>query len=54
MTKESRSAFACGNPQSIRPGRVVTHMLSVPAFQLGNPTALFVLSKADDPALHIQ
>jgi len=27
-------------------------MLSMPAFQLGNPLALFVLPKADDPALH--
>jgi hypothetical protein len=30
----------------------MTDMLGVPAVQLGNPAALFVLSKTDDPALH--
>jgi hypothetical protein len=52
MTQESGPAFACGNPQPGRPGRVVTDMLRVPAFQFGNPLALFILPKADDPALH--
>jgi hypothetical protein len=39
-------------PVKRRPRRIMTDMLGVPAFQFGNPIALIVLSKGDNPALH--
>ncbi len=52
MIQKSGAGFCRGDPWLRRPGRIMTDMLGVPAFQFGNPVALIVLSKADNPALH--
>jgi hypothetical protein len=53
MARKSVAALGGCDPWPRRPGRLMTDMLSVPAFQFGNPGTLFVLSKAHNSALHM-
>ena len=44
--------FFVHDPGTILPGGIVTDMLRVSAFEIGNPVLFAVLMEADDAALH--
>jgi hypothetical protein len=46
------TTFRRGDPWTIRPGRVIAHMLVVAAGKLCNPVTVFVLMKSGNRALH--
>ncbi len=48
--EERASAVFSEHPRSHLPGRIVTHVLSVAAVEVGNPEAALVLVKTDDGA----
>lgn len=52
LAEESRAAFFRENPWAQGPGWIMAHMLSVTAFQIGNPVLVLVLVKSDDAAEH--
>jgi hypothetical protein len=51
-TEAALTALRRGHPRPCHPGRVVPHMLAMPAIELGHPLAFLVLMEADDRALH--
>jgi hypothetical protein len=52
FSKRSVAAFDAHGPWAIDPGRIMPDMLIVPAFQLCDPVAFFVLMIANDFSLH--
>ena len=49
------AAFGSRDPVASGPGRIVTHVLSVAAFEIGDPMAVFIEMKADDaPGSHVR
>ncbi len=45
-------AFLCQDPWPIRHRRLVTHMLTMAALEIGHPIALFGLVKTDNGPMH--
>jgi hypothetical protein len=52
MAEKSLAPLFCRDPPPGGPGRVMTNMLRMAAFQFADPEAVFALSKADNPAPH--
>jgi hypothetical protein len=52
MPRKCDSALLGSHAWSRHPGLVGSDVLSVAAFQLGNPVTLIILPKTNDPALH--
>lgn len=50
----TRPALGRRDPLADLPGRIVSHVLAVPATELGHPVALDVLMESDDIPLHLR
>ena len=49
---EACASFLSQHPSPVLPRRIVAHMPSMPAFQIGDPLALFLLMETNNRTLH--
>src|SRR5579885_734544 len=51
-TEAALAPFGRNHPWTVHPGRVVPHVLAVPAVEVSDPMALLVLMECDDFSFH--